>query len=209
MRPSIVPSRPGLTLLELLIAVSITVIAGLALTTVLTTIARGMTSSTESRSALQRAHAAYVRTRAYSDPALCLLQHDPDQGFAIWLNDAKVNNVVNLREFRCFWFHADTQSITIERVEFPEQWSEELKVSSDIALDKDHDFLAEMEVQRGLGNTVSETLCDGVRNWSVAHDAVSAQDAGLFRLTLTMNDGSDEPPQILAVHGFVGHQPPR
>lgn len=199
----------GMTVLELLIATAITVISGLALSTVLTTVARSLSAQTDSRSALQRAHAAYVRLRAYCEPGLCLLQHDPSRGFAIWLDDAKQSETVNLREMRAVWLNRDDGMIAIERVVFPEAWPVELQDSFDLQISSGADFLLEMEIQRALGYTQTEILCDGVVAASLQHDAVEAQSARTFRLFLTMDDGSGEPPQVLTVHGFPGYTAPR
>jgi type II secretory pathway pseudopilin PulG len=198
-----------MTLLELLIAVAVTVVAGLALTTVLTTMARNITSSAGSRSALQRAHAAYVRLRAFTDPGLCLLQHSPGVGFAVWLDDSKASTTVNLREMRAFWLDDTDRIITVERVEFPEAWPPELQDDSDVALSNGADFLGEMLAQRALGYTKTEVLCDGVLAAALAHDAGTEQSAETFRLTLTMDDGTEEPPSVLTVHSFPSHTEPR
>lgn len=202
-------ARRGLTLLELMIAVAITVVAGLALSTVLTTMARSITGNADARSALQRAHAAYVRLRAYTDPGLCLLQHDPDRGFAVWLDDAKAGNSVNLLELRAVWLDNTDSTVTIERVEFPEAWDDDLKDDNNVELSAGADFLSEMLAQRDKGYTKTEVLSDRTLAATLAHDAASAQQAATFRLSLTMDDGSPAPPQVLTVHAFPNHTEPR
>lgn len=208
-RRSIASVRRGLTLLELMIAVSITAIAGLALTTVMTTVARSITSSAGSRSALQRAHAAYIRLRAFTDPGLCLLQHDPARGFALWLEDTTPGGSVNLREVRVFWFSADSGTITMERVEFPGHWPKDKQIEHDVPLSPGANFLNEMEHQRSLGCTRTETLCDGMIGLSLAYDHVSAQKARKVWITLTMDDSTDDPPQILTSYAFMSHREPK
>ncbi|MBL8746155.1 MAG: hypothetical protein JNK58_07345 [Phycisphaerae bacterium] len=200
--------RRALTVLELLLATAITVIAGMALSAVLTTVARNITADTDSRSALTRAHAAYVRLRAYTEPALCLLQNDNQRGFALWLDDKKRSNTVNLREIRAVWTNNPDGTITVERVAFPDAWPKELQDDSDVALSSGADFLSEMLVQRKNGYTRSETLCDEVASAHLEHDTINPRDAAVFRFTLTMNDRSDHPPSVLTVHSFPNHLTP-
>lgn len=201
--------RRGLTLLELLIAVSITTLAGLALSTVMTTVARSITGATDARSALQRAHAAYARIRAFTGPGFCLLQHDASKGFALWLNDNKAGNTVNLREYRVFWHDKGTGEITAERVHFPDEWPAELQEEFDLVLSPGSDFLLEMEAQRALGYTKTETICDGVLQCALAHGAPTIEAATNFTLTFSMDDASEQPPDILTAYAFFNHMEPR
>lgn len=203
-------SRPrrGLTLIELMIAVSITVVAGMALSTVMTATARTLFSTTNARSALQRAHAGYVRLRAYTDPARCLLQAD-ERGFAIWLDDTTVNNVVNLREMRVVWFDTLNDLLVVERVKFPDEWPPELKASFDTPLNSGADFLFQMETQRALGYTATEVLADGIPSATIAHPSAAAQQARTFTLTMSVDDRSPVPAEVLTVHAFPNHAPPR
>ncbi len=198
----------GLTLLELLIAVVITTIAGMALSSVMITTARSITGTSGSRSALQRAHVAYIRLRAFTDPGLCLLQDEPGQGFALWLEDTKPGDTVNLREMRAFWFNPGTGLLTVERVEFPPEWPPEMQDAFDIPLGSGSDFLAEMQVQRALGYTKTETLADGLLDLSLTHDGMTPQQARRLWLTFTINDASEQPPEVLTAYAFLTHEEP-
>jgi len=200
--------RRGLTLLELLLALAITACIGLAMGTVLTAAARGMTMATSGRSALQRVHAGCVRLRAYTDPAFCLLQHDPQRGFAIWLHDQKPGLKINLREVRAFWFNTDDGTLIVERVSFPEEWPEEMKDEFDVALLEGSDFLFEMETQRQLGYTIQEVLTDGMESFELGHDAVSIESARRFRLLFTPTGADDSGEPVLAVFAFQNHMEP-
>ena len=104
----------GLTLLELLLALSVTAMVGLAMSTAMTATARGMTNAGDSRSALQRANVAYTRLRGYTIHSLSLLQHDPTKGFVLWGSDDYPGGKVNLSELRVFWFDAALGVISVE-----------------------------------------------------------------------------------------------
>lgn len=203
------PSRPGLTLLELLLAVSITAMVGLAMTTVMTSVARGLTSTKSERSALTRVHAAYVRLRAYTDPALCLLQHDATRGFAIWLEDSKPGATVNLREMRAFWFDPASGRLTAERVKFPAAWPPELQDSFDIDLSPGADFLAEMKTQRTLGYTSEQTITDQMNGFTLAFDNILTQKNRRFRLTFQAFAGDVGDKPVLTAYSFPDYLEPR
>jgi hypothetical protein len=198
-----------MTLLELLLAVAITSMMALALASVMTGVARGMTSAGDARSALQRAHAAFVRLRAYTEPARCMIQHDPARGFVIWLNDDKPGGTVNLREMRAVWYSADRGSLEVERVVFPAEWPKELADSFDIGLARGSDFLSIMEQERALGYTSTEVAGDGIAGWSLSHEGVTVEAARRVRLTMDLEAGDARTETVLTAHVFVHHAEPR
>lgn len=204
------PARDrGMTMLELLLAIAITSLMALAMASVMTGVARGMTSAGDARSALQRAHAAFVRLRAYTEPARCLLQHDASRGFVIWLNDDKPGGTVNLREMRAVWFVPERGTLEVERVAFPAAWPAQLADSFDIALATGSDFLSIIEQQRALGYTSAEVAGDGVRSWSLAYEGVGVESARRLRLTMELEAGGDRTETVLTAHAFVHHAVPR
>jgi len=201
--------RAGLTLLELLLAVAITAVVGLAMATAMTATARGMTTAGDARSAVQRAHVAYVRLRSYTAQALALLQSDPSRGFAIWLNDDVPANSVNLSELRCFWFDPEAGTLTVERLSLPESWTEEMVEEHDVRLDADSDFLSAMLDQRSQGYTTQDVLTEGLDDLSLTFDGDDPTLSRRFRVALTIaaTDATENP--VLMTFGLVNHQPPR
>lgn len=201
--------RRGLTVLELLLAVAITAIVGMAIATVMTTVSRGMTSAGEARSALQRVHAAHVRLRAYTDSARSVLAYDPDRGFALWLHDDRPGGAVNLSELRVFWFDAGAQRIRVERVKWPEEWPAELVEAADIELSPSADFFAEMEQQRALGYTEVGTIADGVTDAEMAFNESPVNRANRARMTLRVAVADNESQDVLLAFGFPNHAEPQ
>lgn len=199
----------GLTLLELLLAVSITSLVGLAMATVMTAAARGMTSAGDTRSALQRAHAAYSRLRIYTDTGLCLLQNDPERGFVMWLNDEKLNSKANLTELRVFWFTPQTGLLTAERVAFPQSWDDAKKDAANVKVNPAADLFAVMTDQRALGYTLTETVADGATAFLVESPTPDPADATRFRATLTTDAGQDGEAPVLMAFGLSNHQKPQ
>lgn len=202
-------SRRGLTLLELLLAVSITVMLGAAVASVLTAASRSMTAARNSQSALQRAHALQSRMRAYSDPALCLLDYRAKQGIAMWLEDPDASAHVTLGEVRVFWFDSAAQAVTVERAEFPAEWDEATRAIYDIALAPEADFFAAMESLRALGYTRTETLADGVGAASLTWDGLTLrqQPRAVLHVQLQIDDDSRQ--ETIACLGMPNHTEPQ
>ena len=200
--------RKGMTLLELLLAFAITAIIGLAMATVMTSAARGISGAGQARSALQRVHAAYVRTRAYTDSGLCLLSVDADQGFAFWLHDETPGGRLNLLELRIFWWNNGDGTLSVERVKVPEGWAPELVAAYNVPISSAADFFDVMLDQRSLGMTSIETLADGLDNASLTFTGTDPKDAHRFRLTLTVSTGPQTQEPVLMTFGLMNHTKP-
>ncbi len=199
----------ALALVELLIAVTITSVIGVAMAALMTSAARAMSASTGARSGLQRAHAAYTRLRAYTEPALCLLQHDAYGNFAIWLSDSVPGEKVNLTEFRVFWFDVAGETLTVERVALPDSWTQEMKDEYDIQLSPNSDFISLMLDERSRGYTSGMALADGMVGLMLVHTAANDQSAQRFRLTINVSTGPGLSEPILMAFGLPQHQQPK
>jgi hypothetical protein len=204
-----VPSRRGITTVELLIAIAITAVTGLAIATVTTSLARGITATNESRSALQRALAAHTRYRAYVEPCLSVLDFDPDRGFALWLHDDRSNGQVNVSELRVFWYDGTPDGeATMERVVWPDAWDEPAKEAADITLSGVDNYFDAMETQRGLGYTETVVMIDGLSGQSVAHDASDIAEADRVRVELDVQVGTFGTERIMVASGLPNHRIP-
>ena len=198
-------SRRGLALVELLLGITITSIIGLAIATVLISVATGMTHSREARSALQRAFAAHSRLQAYFDPGLCILDEQPKTGFAIWLHDGRANGMVNLLELRVFHFNIAEQTIDVEWVAFPEEWDEASITAADVLVPTGSDYFQVIAAQRALGYTESVTLADEIGDVAMSYDTVSVTDAERFRVTLTLMLNEEDSNDVLFALGLPNH----
>ncbi len=198
-----VAARRGLTIIELLIALAITAMMGLAIGSMMTTVGSATGRDSAERTALLRAHAGQVRLRAYMDNALSILQHDDEADAAvIWLYDHLTEDSVNLREIRLIAV-ADG-AITVEWVAFPENWSEAMKDAADVVLSPGADFFATIAAQRALGQTRTTTLLNHVEEASWALNAPSPQNATRARLALTL-DAQGSPVEAYYAFGLKDH----
>ncbi len=201
-------TRRGLVLAELLIGVAITAVIGMAVATTLISVSQGLSHSREARSALQRAFAAHSRVRAYFDPGLCVLDAQDKVGFAFWLHDGRSNGICNLLELRIFWFDRDEGTITVEWVEFPEEWDDDTVTANDIPLDDGTDYFGEMIKMRELGRTSEARLVDGLRDVLLSYDTVSVKDAERLRLMIEVELNEEEAHEVLTSLALPNHRVP-
>lgn len=191
--------RRGLTTLELLVALSVTSITGLGVAMVITSVSRGITMMNDTRGAMQRASAAHVRMRAYTDTSLCLLEHDPLRGFALWAHDERPNGQVNASELRIFWMLPDKGEVCTEFVVYPEEMTPEERDAADLIVSTVDDPFEAMLIQRRLGYTQQLVLADGVASLSITHNENDPRDSERFRLLLGLEGTGGEEELLMAL----------
>ena len=132
--------RRGIALVELLLALVVTSFVGLGVASMLHMVGGATSADQDRRSVLLRALTAQVRLRSYVASGLCVLQHDEKKGVAVWLHDNKPSGNVHVSEVRVIWFDDASQRLLVERVEFPEEWSQALKDANDVVAAAGADF---------------------------------------------------------------------
>ena len=202
------PTRKGLTVVELMIALAITSMVALTLATVLTAASRTMGGASSARSALQRIHAAHVRMRTYTDAALTVLTHDADQGIALWQHDQRPGGRINLTELRIFWFDDINETITVERVVFPDDWTEEMINAADSEIPPFSDFFTVMASQRALGYTETSTLASGFLPVGLTYNNATPAESNRLTLSGQFDDGAGGKQEMILVFALPNHQEP-
>src|SRR5882672_11104906 len=91
--------RAGMTLIELVLALSVTAMVATAITAMLNAMSTGVVNKRDSRSLMVRAHAAETRFSAYIAPARCVLAAD-DDSVVVWFDDARESETVHATEVR-------------------------------------------------------------------------------------------------------------
>jgi len=199
----------GLTLLELLLGLTVTSLVGLGVASMLTMVGAAAEGARDGRAALMRAHLAQLRLRAYVEPSLAALQHDPAQGFALWLHDENPGDTVNLTELRVFWFDPVAGSLTVERVQFPDGWDEAQRQAADVIVPADSDFFAVITAQRQAGLTVTKTLVEGLASLDLVFNAGAIQEADRLRLSFTIQGDAGSLHEVFLSAGMTAHTPPK
>jgi hypothetical protein len=201
-------SHAGLTLVELMLALAITGMVGVGISSMMTMVATGTRGDMDGRSAVLRTHAAGMRMRAYLSDALCVLQHDPDLGIAVWLHDVGGDNRVAPSEVRVFWWDALSGSVEIERLDLPETWTPLLREIFDQPVALNSDFFQLMSDYRAEGMTVRQTMVEGVSELLFDFPTTDVSESESFDLTLrqTLSDGRTH--DSLLAFGLAYHRRP-
>jgi type II secretory pathway pseudopilin PulG len=199
--------RRGLTLIELTLAMAITVFIGGGLASVLAMVSQVSTHERDTRTGALRAHAAQIRMHAYVDTALCVLQANDSGEFALWLEDANSSGSVNLTELRVFWVEDDGR-VLCERVEIPEDWTPAQTELYDVVLPAATDFFNAMRAQRKARMTSSVVIVDGVTSASIEFDDAVPQSEDRFRFRFTQSFNSGAATESLIALPLANHRAP-
>jgi type II secretory pathway pseudopilin PulG len=206
-RPSTWTARRGLTLIELTLAMAITIIIGGGLASVLAMVSQVSAHERDTRTGALRAHAAQIRMHAYIDTALCVLQTNDSGEFALWLEDANGSNTVNLTELRVFWVEDDGR-VRCERVAVPESWTPAQVDLYNVALPAATDFFNAMRTQRKAGMTTSVVIVDGVTGAAIEFDDAVPQSEDRFRFRFTQSFNSGAATESLIALPLANHEAP-
>jgi hypothetical protein len=167
-----------------MLALAITGMIGVGIASTMTMVAAGARGERDGRSAILRTHAVGVRLHAYLDSSLCVLQHDPARGVALWLQDPGGEGAVNLSEIRVIWWDETNRRLSVERLDMPEEWPVLLKATYDAAVPAGSDFFAVMLAQRDAGVTKEQTLMESVQSFSASFNDADIQASTRMDLAL-------------------------
>lgn len=188
----------GLTTVELLLGIAVTVVAGAAVVATLRSATTVLTSSSDERSALQRSYVLRHRLTAFTETALCVLEADA-RGVALWQSDEDGNGRVNLSELLVFHYDAQAGTLTREQLQFPAKWPVERIQEADTILANIDDPFATMETQRGLGMTVQSLTSDGIESLTAQHAGEEVRTANRVLLTAGFAAGADGDVQEIVI----------
>ncbi|MBN8644109.1 MAG: hypothetical protein J0L61_02580 [Planctomycetes bacterium] len=198
-----------MTLLELLLALAVTILTGAAAAAVTLAVSRGMISMNAGRSVINRANLIQARLRAVTDTARCALDAAADKGLAVWAEDPNADGRVNVLELRVVWFNADEQTLTLERVQFPKEWTQEWVDSHNLTLAAADDPFLAMQAQRALGYTTTSVLGSRVGVTAVESPEKVWKDAQRLRVNADVTDDLGSSVGLLVCLGFPSHRPPQ
>jgi type II secretory pathway pseudopilin PulG len=122
--------RVGFTLIETLLAICITAMVGTGIATMMSVLSRDIGMQYEARSVLVRTSTAQTRLSAYVAPSRHVLDAD-ESSLVLWLEDARESNTVHASEIRWIRHDATADSLIVEFVAFPDDWSESAKAIAD------------------------------------------------------------------------------
>ncbi|MCI0631388.1 MAG: hypothetical protein L0Y44_12130 [Phycisphaerales bacterium] len=128
-------SARGLSLVELMLAMTITVMVSGAIAGMLGAVTSGVGTRRDTRAVMILANAAQSRLSAYIAPARCLLAAD-GANLTLWLTDARESGTVHATEVRWLIVDEAAGTLDVSYVHFPDAW---IQAAKDL---EDHEFPA-------------------------------------------------------------------
>ncbi len=165
-----VPTRRGLSLLEMLLALSITALIAVGISSMISAVTSGVGTRRDIRTTMVRANAAQTRLAAHIVPCRTVLASNGSD-LVLWLNDSRESDSVHATEIRWLLFDADQGAIDVHFVDFPEAWTQTAKdlADTEYSADADWDAVLTQYQTNGWINTIR--LVDGLDSAWVSTDA--------------------------------------
>ena len=124
-------NRRGLSLLEMLLAITITSVIGVAVSSMMVSAANSLSSKDDGRSSAIRLATTKIRLGAYIAPSLCVLDKSTDQ-IVLWFDDSRESSTVHASEIRWIVFDDETKTLSVMFVDFPDSWTQAMVDAADI-----------------------------------------------------------------------------
>lgn len=123
--------RRGLSLLETLLAISITSVIGVAISSLMAATTNSLSSRDDGRSSAVRLATTRIRLGAYIAPSLCVLDKSTDQ-IVLWFEDSRESSTVHASEIRWITFDDEDNILSVQFVDFPDNWTQAMVDAADI-----------------------------------------------------------------------------
>ncbi len=182
--------RRGLSLIELMLAVTITALVGAAIAGMLNAVTVGVDTRRDNRSMMVRSSLAQARLNAYIAPARCVLYRS-GANLVLWFNDQKQSETVHASEVRWLDYDASAGEITVSFVQFPENWSQTETDLADREFPADSDWPRVRDFYDARGHLARLTLVDGLDSVTLTADASSPLVTRLLTYRLRFAAGDD------------------
>ena len=124
-------NRRGLTLLEMILAIGITVTIGAAIASMMAAVSNGLTSRDDGRRTAIQLATTQVRLAAYIAPSRCILNKS-ETAITIWFDDSRESSTVHASEIRWLQFDNLKKTFIVKFVDFPDEWSQSMIDAADI-----------------------------------------------------------------------------
>lgn len=177
--------RRGMTLVELLLAMSITSIVALTAGGMLTAVSYGSAERTDIRSLVVRQELISHRLAAAIRASKQVLEYDNEQ-IVLWVTDANNDLTPQINEVRWIELEGEANTLSRYQVVFPELWTQE-QVDT---VNKDYATGSSRAVQTNLvsAHVTGELWADHVSDWLITpgNSTVTQSTLVSYRVTITL-----------------------
>ena len=210
MTARFLPTRHGLTLLELLMALAITAMITAAISVMVSAVSVGELSRRDNRDYIVRTYAAKSRLSAYIARSLAVLEVDVNGSDAvIWLNDWRGGGTVHATEIRWLIFDGPSKTMKVYYVDFPDTWNAVMQALEDQEYALGQDWSEVLSTYDLAGYVSSMTLVDGIANVQITTDQATAIASGMisFNIEFVTASGGEPVVQDISIR-ILRHEAP-
>jgi hypothetical protein len=205
MTPQRTPTRHGLTLLELMLSLAITVMVAGGVAAMLGAVSSGVELRRDTRSHMLHANAAQIRLAAYIHPSLCILDAT-DTDLTLWFNDARPSGTVHTREIRWLRFDENDGIIRVFRVQFPDDWTNNQILTQEREMSPSTNWDGVFDYYQSQGWMAQTVLLDGLASVDIALNRDNPQQSK--QVTFRLQAGEAQTPTLVSA-SIKSHRSPQ
>jgi prepilin-type N-terminal cleavage/methylation domain-containing protein len=198
--------RRGLSLLELLLALTITAIVMAAIAGMLGAVSAGVTTGRDMRSVMVLGHVASTRLSSYITPSRCLL-HVDGSNLVLWQDDLREGDTVHATEVRWLLFDPVEGAIRVHFVKCPVGWTKAACDLNDHEYPANSNWMSVLATYQTRGWVSSRVLVDRLSSVQIATNDSTALASAFVSFTLGFNTDSGEVP-LLVSSAIAHHRTP-
>jgi type II secretory pathway pseudopilin PulG len=198
--------RRALSLVELLLAMTITAMVAAAIAGMLGAVTAGVGSRRDNRTVMVLANAAESRLSSYIAPSRCLLSASGSD-IVLWLNDRRESGTVHATEIRWLKFDSAAQTINVYYVTFPDDWTQTAQDLEDQEYPSNTNWNAVLATYQGNGWITSRTLVDHVAEAAVSLDEPTALATQMIEYDLAFDANTMNVPVTVSATIRLHSQP--
>ena len=205
-RPTRSTFRRGFTLVETILAISITAMVGTGIATMMSVLGSDATMQFDLRSVLVRSSTAQARLSAYIAPARCVLETHRDR-LVLWFDDARDSDSVHASELRWIRLDKNLDRVSVDFINFPDDWSQTAVAITDTEHASGSDWMSIRESFRSRGLLASVPLAEDVSHLAFETESGVDHESRLVEATLHMRTSTD-PVEVRLTESIRMHTPP-
>ncbi len=160
-------SHRGMTLAELLMAMSITVLVGAGIVAMMESVGRVLDEGRNQRAETIASAAAASRLSSVVAPAACALELAPEL-VTLWSGDLRQDGAIQASELIWIRYATDAGNLLVEQIRFPDGYGSMDRNDADLTCDIEDDYTAIHARYEQQGLLESRVLLDGVDDIELA-----------------------------------------
>ena len=192
--------RRGLTLIELMLALSITALIAGGISAMVSAVDAGTETRADQRTAMVSAGVLSSRLAGYVEPARCILKLD-DSRLTLWLHDNRTSETVHASEIRWINFDDATGAVSVDFLAFPDDWPPAAIDAADVWYPADTNWDLIHTEWDALGHIATMPIGSGLSSFTFSLDDANATLARL--VTFSVGFPSSDTQEILLQPAFA------